>query len=120
MTLTIDKFVCNVMTVPNPTQYTKFDKYKIKTQKSRLFRNVSEIKIPRICLLICARGPGRTAGTGARGVPAWAWTAHKGACMGPALVREALGCISDKIANLDQFRQTYVFLLNFDLGVFTV
>ena len=31
MNLAIQKWVCNVMTVPNPTQYSKFDEYMITT-----------------------------------------------------------------------------------------
>ena len=30
MKLIIHKCVCNVIAVPNPTQYTKFDKYMVK------------------------------------------------------------------------------------------
>ena len=44
------------MTVPNPTEYTKFDKYTIKTQKrnwseilSKLVRIVSIKGYPRLC-----------------------------------------------------------------------
>ena len=37
MDLTIHKCVCNVMTDPNPTQYTKFEKSKLKTKQRKLY-----------------------------------------------------------------------------------
>ena len=35
----ISQMILNAMTVPNPTRYTKFDKYKLKTPKSKFVRN---------------------------------------------------------------------------------
>ena len=37
MNLSIHKCVCNVMTDPNPTQYTKFEKSKLKTKQRKLY-----------------------------------------------------------------------------------
>ena len=37
--ITFHKCVLNVMIAPTPTQYTKSDKYRITTQKSKLVRN---------------------------------------------------------------------------------
>lgn len=39
MKLTFDQWILNTMTGANPTQYTKFDKYKLKTHKSTVVRN---------------------------------------------------------------------------------
>ena len=39
MISTFYKWVLNAMTAPNPTQYTKFDKYILETQESKLVRN---------------------------------------------------------------------------------
>ena len=36
MELTIHKWVLNAMTVTNPTQYTKADKYIVKTQNQNV------------------------------------------------------------------------------------
>ena len=46
----IHEWVCNTIAVPNPTRYTKFDKYEAKTQNSRLVRNWSEMRISHILL----------------------------------------------------------------------
>ena len=54
MNQTIHKCVCNAIAVLNPTQYTKFDKHFVKSQKLRWVRNCFEIRISRIFF---ARGP---------------------------------------------------------------
>ena len=43
MNSTIHKWVCNVNAVPNPTQYTKFYKYEVKTQQSGFVRKLPDI-----------------------------------------------------------------------------
>ena len=40
MKLTIHKCVLNAMTAPNPTQYTKSDKYKVKTKNRDWYKFV--------------------------------------------------------------------------------
>ena len=42
MKLTTHKWVCNVIAVPKPTEYTQNNKYKPKHKKTRLVRNLSE------------------------------------------------------------------------------
>ena len=49
---TIHKCVCNVNAVPNLTQHTKADRYRVKVPKLGLVRNWSEMRISRICLPI--------------------------------------------------------------------
>ena len=39
MKSTFHKWILSVMTGPQPTQYTEFDKYQVKTPKSKLVRN---------------------------------------------------------------------------------
>ena len=46
MYLIIHKCICNVIAVPNLTQYTKSDKYTIKTQTSKLVRNCRNWRLP--------------------------------------------------------------------------
>ena len=42
MNVTIHKWVLNVMTGPNPTQYTAFDKYVVKT-KNEMVQNTTQM-----------------------------------------------------------------------------
>ena len=41
MEFTSNKYVCNSTVVPNPTEYTKIDKYDTKIKKSKLVQNWS-------------------------------------------------------------------------------
>ena len=56
MNFIIHKWVCNANAASNPTQYTKFDKYIVKTDKSILVSNWSEMRISLICVAIFMQG----------------------------------------------------------------
>ena len=53
MSSRIRKWVCNAIAVPNPTQYTKFDKYMVTTAKVEIGPNTNFLY-----LLPPAEGPG--------------------------------------------------------------